>query len=62
MQNNLNGAKISKVHKFLADNPSETTYAIQVSDPLNAAHLLIIQLKLQGVRNYFDLQFLSIEE
>ena len=42
MQCHLNGVNISEVPKFLADSPSETTYAIQVINTFNAAHTLII--------------------
>ena len=31
--------------KFLANSPSEATHAIQVNDPLNAAHLLVVPLQ-----------------
>ena len=39
-----------------------TTHDIQVEDPLNAVHLLINYLKLQGVTSYVDVYFPSIEE
>ena len=46
MQFHLNGAHISEVPKFLADSPSVTTHAIQLLDPFNAVHPLIIPLQL----------------
>ena len=44
---------MDEVPKFLADSQNETTHAIQVYDPLNAAHLLIIPMPLQGLIIYF---------
>ena len=41
MQCCLNGVQISEVPKFLAENLSETTHAIELVDPFDAAHLLI---------------------
>ena len=40
---------------FLADSPYDMTLAIQLINPMNAAHLLIIQLQLQEVISYFDM-------
>ena len=34
---------------------SETTHAIELVDPFNAAHLLIILLQLSSVTSYFDM-------
>ena len=48
---NLNGVKIHDVSKLLADRPSVTIYAIQLVDPLDVSHLLIILLQLHGVMN-----------
>ena len=47
---------------FLADHLSETNHAMQLVDPLNAAHLIIISLQLQGVASYFDVHSPSIAE
>ena len=53
MQCHLNGVQINEVPKFLAETPSERTYAIELVDPFNAAHPLIIPLKLSGATSYF---------
>ena len=39
-----NGVHISEVPKFLAESPSVTTYAIELPDPLDAAHPWFIPL------------------
>ena len=62
MKFHLNGVHISKEPKFLAESPSVTTHAIELTDPFNAAHLLIIPLQLSGVTSYFDVYSLSIAE
>ena len=54
MQCCLNVLHISEVPKFLAETPNETTHAIELVNPFNAAHLLIILLQLSGVTSYFD--------
>ena len=54
MQCHLNGVHVSEVPKFLAESPSETTHVIELVDPFNAAHPLIILLHLSGVTSYFD--------
>ena len=61
MQCYLNGVQIDYVPKFLANGPSETTNAIQITVP-DAAYLLLILLQLQGVTSYFDLHSSSISE
>ena len=60
MQCLLNGMQISEVSKFLAQNPSETTHAIELVDPLDAAHPLIIPHQLSGVTSYFDVYYPSV--
>ena len=39
-----------------------TTHVIELADPFDAAHLLIILLQLSSVINYFDVYSLSIAE
>ena len=62
MQCHLHGVQISKVLKFLADSPSVSTDALQVTDYLNAAHPLMISLQLQEITSYFDVHSQSITE
>ena len=62
MQCPLNGVGISEVPKFLAESPSETTHAIELVNPFDAAHLLIIPLQLSSVTSYFDMYFPSVAE
>ena len=50
----LNGVQISEVPKFLAENPSETSHAIELVNLFNATYPLIIPLQLSGVTCYFD--------
>ena len=54
MQYRFNGMKINEVPKFLAENPNETTHAIELVNPFNATHPLIILLQLSGITSYFD--------
>ena len=54
MQCQLNGVHISKFPKFLAESPSATTHATQLTDPFNADHPPIISLQLNRVTSYFD--------
>ena len=58
----MNSVHISEVTKFLAGNPSVTTHAIELPDPFDAAHLLIILLQLSSVTSYFDMYSWSIAE
>ena len=62
MQCRLNGVHISEVPKFLAETPSETTHAIELVNPFNATHPLIILLQPSGVTSYFDVYSSSITE
>ena len=62
MQCHLNGVHIGKGPKFLAESPSETPHVIELVDPLNAAHLLIIPLQLSGMTSYVDVYSLSVAE
>ena len=45
---------ISEVSKFLAENPRETTHTIELVNPFNASHPLIILFQLNSVTSYFD--------
>ena len=60
MQCCLNGVQINKIPKFLAENPSERTHSIELVNPFNATHSLIIILKLSSVTSYFDVYTPSI--
>ena len=53
---------ISEVPKFLAESPSVTTDANQLTDPFNAAYSLIILLQLSSVTSYFDVYSQSTAE
>ena len=54
--------QISEVPKILADNPSETTHAIELVNPFDAAHPLSIPLQLSSVTSYFDVYYPSVTE
>ena len=62
MQCHLNGVHIREVSKFLAEAPNETTHAIELVNPFNATHPLIILLQLSGVTSYFDVFSRSISD
>ena len=62
MQCHLKCVHNSKVPKFLVESPSVTTHAIELVDPFNTTHLLIIPLHLSGVTSYFDVNTSSITE
>ena len=62
MQCHLNGVHISEVPKFLAESPSVTTHAMELRDPFNAAHPLIMLLQLSGVTSYFDVYSPNVAE
>ena len=62
IQCHLNGVQISEVLKFLAATLSETTHAIELVNPFNAAHPLIIPLQLSGVTSYFDVYSPNVAE
>ena len=62
MQHRLNGVQISEVPKFLGETLSETTHAIELVDPFNATHPLIILLQLSWVTSYFDVYTPSVAE
>ena len=62
MQCHLNGVLISKVPKFLAETPSETTHAVELVVPFDITHPLIIQLQLSGITSFFDVYSPSVEE
>ena len=52
----MNGVLINEVPKFLAPLPSEILHAIQIVNPFDATHPIIIPLKLNGVTFYFDVR------
>ena len=54
--------QMTEVPKFLVNNPSGTTHAIHLVDPLDAAQPLFIPFYLQGVTIHFTVHSLSIEE
>ena len=62
MQCHLNGVQINEVPKFLVETPSETTHAIELVDPFDTSHLLIILLQLRSVTSYFDVFSPSIAD
>ena len=62
MQWHVNGILIDEVPKFLASFSSETTHAIQLENPYDATHLIIVLLKLNGVTSYFKLRAPTHEE
>ena len=54
MQCYLNDVHVSEVPTFLAESSSETTCAIELTDPFNTVHPFIILLQLSGMTSYFD--------
>ena len=62
MQHHVNGVMINEVPKFLAPIPSEIMHAIQIENPFDATHLIIIPLKLNGVTSYFKVRKPTQEE
>ena len=62
MQCHLIGVQVNEVPKFLAETPSERTYAIELVDRFDDAHPLIILLKVSSVTSYFDVYSPSITE
>ena len=62
MQCCLNGVHTSEVPKFLAESPSVTTHAVQLLDPFNAAHSLIVPLQVSSVSSYFDVYSIRIAD
>ena len=62
LQCHLNGVPINEVLQFLAESPSVTTHAIELTDHFNAAHPFIILLQVSSVTNYFHAYSPSIEE
>ena len=62
MQCCMNGVLINEVPKYLAPVPSETIHAIQIENPIDANHPIIIPLKLNGVTSYFEVRKPTQEE
>ena len=61
MQCHLNGMQISEVPKFLAENLNETN-TLELVDPFNATHSLIISLPFSRNTSYFDVYSPSVTE
>ena len=58
----VNGVLINEVPKFLTPIPSDTMHTIQIENPFDATHPIIIPLKVNGVTSYFELRKLTPEE
>ena len=56
MQCCVNGLLIDEVSKFLALIPSVTMHAIQLENPFDGIHAIIISLKLNRVTKYFKVK------
>ena len=54
MQHCLNGVHINEVPKFLAESHIVTIPTLELTDPFDAAHSLIIPLQLSRVSSSFD--------
>ena len=52
MQCHVNGVVIDEVPKFLTPIPSKTIHAMQVNNPFNTIHPIIISLQLTRVTSY----------
>ena len=55
MQCSLNDVHISEVPKFLAESPNVTTHVIQLLDPSDVAHFLMILIWLSSVTSFLML-------
>ena len=62
IQCHLNGVLIIEVPKFLAERPTVTTHAIELTDLIDASHSLIVPLQLSCMTSYFDVHSPSIAE
>ena len=60
MQCHLNDVHINDISKFLAEIPSLPPHSKWLTDPFNAAFVLIIGLQLSRVTSYFDVYSPSI--
>ena len=58
----MKGVLIDEVPKFLAPVPSEIMHAIQLENPFDAIHQIIIPLKINGVAIYFNVRTQTQEE
>ena len=58
----LNCLHISKVPKFLAQSPSETSHAIELVDLIDTTHPLVVLLQLSRETSYFDVYSWSVAE
>ena len=62
MQCCLNGIHISEVPKFLAESPSVTAHAIELTVLFNTSCPLINPLQLRGLISYFNVYSSNIAE
>ena len=62
MQCHLDGVQIIEVPKFLAESLSETAHAIELVNPFDTIHPLIMLLQLSRVTSYFDVFSPSVTE
>ena len=62
MQCCMNGVLMDEVPNFLAPVTSEMMHAIQIENPFDTTHPIIIHLKLNGVTSYFDVKKPTQEE
>ena len=57
----MNGVHVSEVSNFLAEM-SEITHAIELVNPFDAAHPLIILFQLSSITSYFEVYSPSVTE
>ena len=53
---------ISEVPEFIAKSPRVTTHAVELTDPINTTHPIIIPLQLCSGTSYFDMYSPSVAE
>ena len=58
----MNSILINEVPKFLGPIPSETLHAIQIENPCDATHPVIIPMKSNRVTSYFKVRSPTQEE
>ena len=58
----MNGVSIYEEPQFLAPIPSETMHVVQLENPFNTTHQIIIPLKLNEVNSYFKSKMPTWEE
>ena len=62
MQCHVNGVLINEVPKFLVPIPHEKMHAIQLENPFDATHPIIIPFQLNRVTSYFRVRMFTREE